>query len=718
MAAKFLRSSFALILLICPTAHATIFTSQDVFVGGAEGANGTSNYRIPGMTIAPDGSVLAFAEGRRNSGDPGAGGPHIDLVAKRSTDLGATWSDLMVLHSDISFDYSDPRPIADWETGKVHLLYTQWPDSCGQTCVPGGLGSNSSVTFVQTSDDNGLSWSGPLNINSSVKDATWRTLNTGPGSGIQLRWQADPARNGRLLDPAHRDASGYRGVSIFSDDGGATWQHGTATPSPAVDESEVVELTNGDLLWDFRTFSGPTRARFISSNGGETWSFLDNGVIPVTRVDTSMARYSARRDGHDRDRILYLAPLGTPPGSGSGRSSIGVWTSYDEGKSFINPIELASGFAGYSVIQRLGDGTIGALYEASSDQNIRFLRFDLSELEGTEHSSSLLQFDGFGNVVAPLRGGVGWSGVWSNDANVSVQTDEGLEFFSFRIEQPRQHLQFDGATISRSFSADVDLATSNEKFISLFIRRDADASDVGSDEQLELSLLQNQSPRLTFGVSSDEAWFAQGESLDSRVSSSSDDVADDVTYLLLMRLAAPNTPGGNLQLSMAHFTDASTIPDDVADVNWSLTNTDVGVAAGIIDALSIATGESATWRVDELRIGDSYSSVIVDNGLTGVTGDINQDGLVDELDADSMLANWRTAGHVGLAEKITHGDLNLDGLTDLADAFILHRELVLARGFGLSFDRFADHQVPEPSIATLVAISIGIKLLGLRGAVL
>jgi hypothetical protein len=41
------------------------------------------------MTVAPDGSILAFAEGRRNSGDPGAVLP-IDMVMKRSVDQGQT----------------------------------------------------------------------------------------------------------------------------------------------------------------------------------------------------------------------------------------------------------------------------------------------------------------------------------------------------------------------------------------------------------------------------------------------------------------------------------------------------------------------------------------------------------------------------------------------------------------------------------------------------
>jgi Neuraminidase (sialidase) len=54
------------------------------------GVGGYTAYRIPALTVAPDGSLLAFAEGRRNSvGDSG----EIDIVCRRSGDGGATWAD-------------------------------------------------------------------------------------------------------------------------------------------------------------------------------------------------------------------------------------------------------------------------------------------------------------------------------------------------------------------------------------------------------------------------------------------------------------------------------------------------------------------------------------------------------------------------------------------------------------------------------------------------
>ena len=67
----------------------------DVFVSGQDGYTG---YRIPAVETAPDGSLLAFAEARKyNLSDPGGAGQEIDLVLKRSTDGGASWSPMEVI---------------------------------------------------------------------------------------------------------------------------------------------------------------------------------------------------------------------------------------------------------------------------------------------------------------------------------------------------------------------------------------------------------------------------------------------------------------------------------------------------------------------------------------------------------------------------------------------------------------------------------------------
>lgn len=146
-----------------------------------------------------------------------------------------------------------------------------------------------------------------------------------------------------------------------------------------------------------------------------TWGDAHAGDITITAVDAGLVRYSAKRNGDDRDRILFSGPLGSNIGAGNLRDNIGIWTSYDEGKTFINPIQIENGSAAYSVVDKLANGTIGLVYEVNHS-TIRYVNFDLGELECATHAATMSHYDGFGNAVMPFRGGVGWSGAWNNSA--------------------------------------------------------------------------------------------------------------------------------------------------------------------------------------------------------------------------------------------------------------------------------------------------------------
>ena len=363
-------------------------------------------YRIPGLIVAPDGSILAFAEGRRGNGDDpriDKNAP-IDIVMRRSTDNGQTWQPQIVVESGFRsngdlVDFGDPTPVLDKMTETVFLFYGQWPDkgprvaAYGQSAAPD---DGNQTLWFRSSADNGMTWSArrqvvypdvPANTSDGLY---WRFLEPGPGNGIQLQWQKLKSQIGRLLIPVRRAGSTtpdgpatVEPLVCYSDDHGETWQVGNATPGPDANESEVVELSDGRIMLDARQNSGEFRRRHISTDGGLTWGMDKSDSIPLTRVDASLARYSAKRAGHDRDRILFSAPRGL---DGLNRNRISVWTSYDEGNTFTNPIHFNSEFAAYSVVQRLADGTIGLLVETGGNADehygaITFCRFDLSELE-------------------------------------------------------------------------------------------------------------------------------------------------------------------------------------------------------------------------------------------------------------------------------------------------------------------------------------------------
>src|SRR5690606_14074232 len=67
------------------TSHGAHYYDK-IFDGGTEGHH---SYRIPSIVRTPDGTLIAFAEGRKDSdGDYG----NINLVYKRSFDNGNTWT--------------------------------------------------------------------------------------------------------------------------------------------------------------------------------------------------------------------------------------------------------------------------------------------------------------------------------------------------------------------------------------------------------------------------------------------------------------------------------------------------------------------------------------------------------------------------------------------------------------------------------------------------
>ena len=132
------------------TSAAPLFTHVDVFTSGAEGYH---TFRIPALVTTPDGSLLAFAEGRKeNPHDPGGG--DIDLVYKRSTDQGATWSPLQVLDDPgEKWGAADPVPLVDRTNGRVWIVYNRWEPGFGTILSQPGTTNNQ--TWLSHSDDNG-----------------------------------------------------------------------------------------------------------------------------------------------------------------------------------------------------------------------------------------------------------------------------------------------------------------------------------------------------------------------------------------------------------------------------------------------------------------------------------------------------------------------------------------------------------------------------------
>ncbi len=339
------------------------------------GTNGYASYRIPAIVASKSGVLLAFAEGRKNgSGDNG----DIDLVLKRSSDGGKSWSDLQVVWNDKDNTCGNPAPVVDQNTGRIILLST-W--NLGADHEPQIINQTSKDTrriFVMYSDDEGLSWTSPKEITSDVKKPEWTWYATGPCNGIQME---SKKYRGRLLIPCDHIEAGskkYFSHVVYSDDGGMNWKLGGTTPTDKVNESTIAELPKGKLLLNMRNYTS-TRIRqtSLSDDGGITWSELKGDTTLIEPVcQASMISYKPKGS---KPMLAF-----SNPADQKNRMNMTVRLSRDHGNTWTKKQVVHAGPAAYSNLLQLPAGGIAILYEAGNKnpyEGIVFKVLDMNEFK-------------------------------------------------------------------------------------------------------------------------------------------------------------------------------------------------------------------------------------------------------------------------------------------------------------------------------------------------
>ncbi|WP_427889944.1 exo-alpha-sialidase [Kribbella sp. GL6] len=376
---RFTALATALVLALAvplPFVQAAVTTTVLFTKGDA----GYGCYRIPAIVKTKTGALLAFAEARRAWC---ADSQEIDLVMRRSDDDGRTWSATQTVLSGTDSDPNavatrgNPAPIVDYETGRIVLLSTMDPGTTSRPRTP----------YVQTSDDDGRTWSAAKNIGGQIDDPAWGWYATGPVHGIQLTRGANA---GRLVAGTNYDngAGQNAGQLVYSDDHGVTWHKGAtdlrsdATPQ----EISVVEKVDGGVYAGARNnagTSGASRMSAVSNDGGETFtapfSTIAGLIAPV--VQGSLQRLRAVDQGDKYNRILFAAPADPDR-----RRYLTIRSSFDEGKTWQSVDEgtrITDDWSGYSDLAILDTGEIGLLYEGGTvdarDQ-IRFARFTENDI--------------------------------------------------------------------------------------------------------------------------------------------------------------------------------------------------------------------------------------------------------------------------------------------------------------------------------------------------
>lgn len=325
-----------------------------------QGIGGYACYRIPALLRVDDQTLLAFAEGRKNScSDTG----NIDLVVRRSEDNGFTWGETIVVWDDAENTCGNPAPIWDAVAQKVVLLAT-WNDGRDDIGpINDGTSIDTRRVYHLSSTDKGESWSSATEITEDVKLPNWRWYATGPGSGIQIKNGPYADRLMVGCDYIDSERQGYSHV-IYSDDHGENWVLGGVSPEMRTNECEVAELSNGDLMLNMRNSGNEKRRKLAkSSDGGDTWEYLglDNTLISP-KVQSSLHRFSFE------DNILLFSN----PADQLERMNMTIRLSTDDGSTWPSSFLLHRGFAAYSDLENYNEDRVAILYETGPTPQDRY----------------------------------------------------------------------------------------------------------------------------------------------------------------------------------------------------------------------------------------------------------------------------------------------------------------------------------------------------------
>ena len=273
--------------------------------------NGSRVYRIPAMIVADDGSIVVAADKRYNSHTDIGAGHVIDIVIRRSTDGGKTWSDPITIAKglgtadDDKCGYGDPS-LVKGKDGKIYCLF-----------VAGNLGYfyGQKHIAMSTSTDNGVTWSSnestpPVDLFST---GALKNYNTVGEAGFGLYDYFVTSGRGlyipendilMYLIPAQTmtSATEHTGDSqdyiFYSRDGGTSWYFSESPMVQGGDEAKIIQMNDGSLLGSIRK-GGPRRFNTA------TYSCNDDGKTLSFNFGTQWDNNQLHQDSQNNQDILY-----------------------------------------------------------------------------------------------------------------------------------------------------------------------------------------------------------------------------------------------------------------------------------------------------------------------------------------------------------------------------------------------------------------------------
>ncbi len=367
-----------------PTPELPVLTGASTLLARS-GEGPWPRYRIVALADLGGGELLAAFDGRVTGQDvPDPTG----LVQRRSLDGGLTWEGFETLRDADRAGrhwYCDPSIVVDESAGRVHVFHTHAKDRGVWDAAAGTDDSDRDVmgSAVSTSTDGGRTWTHRSVTAIAAPPALIRTAFPTSGTGLRLR---QGPRAGRLVQPyagwflagkGSADGEVVRSYVLYSDDHGESWHRGEPVGED-MDETTIVELSDGRILLNSRDHArGGHRRIAVSADGGESWEDLGIDELFVDPGNNAQLarRFPEAEPGDPRSEELLFTNSRDPFARRLGTLS----RSLDDGATW-EPIGVFEpGNLDYSVVQDLGDGAIGILWEVEA-REIRFIRLEAEDL--------------------------------------------------------------------------------------------------------------------------------------------------------------------------------------------------------------------------------------------------------------------------------------------------------------------------------------------------
>ena len=318
-----------------------------------------SCYRIPAIVTAPNGDLVAAIDERVPSCGDLKWSKDINIVVRRSSDNGKTWSEIeMVVDFPFGKSASDPSMIVDSETKEIFLFYNFMD-----------LDKEKDVYYLHyvKSSDNGKTWGETVDITSQIAKPEWKNdfKFITSGRGIYTS-------TGKML---HCMVNLNSGLHVFgSDDHGKSWYF-IDTPVKPANESKIIELADGSWMINSRANGKGMRYVHVSTDEGKTWATGPEPQLIDPGCNGSIIRYTSIEDGYKKNRLLFSNAK-----MKKGRRNMTVRVSYDEGKTWTEGKTIYTGGSAYSSLTVLKNGNVGLFFEKDGYKENPFVSFSLKWL--------------------------------------------------------------------------------------------------------------------------------------------------------------------------------------------------------------------------------------------------------------------------------------------------------------------------------------------------